>query len=75
LKRREFERVRIKAALEEFKGGSAIAVVGFAAKLSFHPFKASTANEKQKNSALANACENYVKFKSAGRARLGRSWA
>ena len=33
-------RVRIKAALEEFKGGSAIAVVGFAAKLSFHPFKA-----------------------------------
>ena len=32
-------RVRIKAALEEFKGGSAIAVVGFAAKLFFHPFK------------------------------------
>ncbi len=44
LKRREFERVRIKAALEEFKGGSAIAVVGFAAKLSFHPFKALAKN-------------------------------
>ena len=39
LKRREFERVRIKAALEEFKGGSAIAVVGFAAKLSRYPLQ------------------------------------
>ena len=49
MKRREFERVRIKAALEEFKGGSAIAVVGFAAKLSFHPFKALAKNVESLN--------------------------
>ena len=35
---------RVKAALEEFKGGSAIAVVGFAAKLSCYPFKALAKN-------------------------------
>ena len=38
-------RVRIKAALEEFKGGSAIAVVGFAAKLSYYPLQGTTYKE------------------------------